>query len=66
MYPVKTYVTYMFFFSFGSFVSCGAEGRVVCEIYTWKFRPGGMGPCREERDLVWEDRHNNVCLTVEL
>lgn len=46
--------------------SCGAEGRVVSEIYTWKFRPGGMGPCREERDLVWEDRHNNVYLTVDV
>lgn len=66
VYSEEPEMIFFFSFSFGSFVSCGADGRVVCEIYTGEFRPGWMGPWGLERDLVWEDRHNNVYFTIEL
>lgn len=65
IYPEELEIIF-FSFSFGSFFSCSADGRVLCEIYTWEFRPAWMGSWGLERDLVWRDRHNIVYLTIEL
>lgn len=63
IYPEELEMIF-FSFSFGSFFY--SDGRVLCEIYTWEFRLGWMGPWGLERDLVWGDRHNIVYLTIEL
>lgn len=58
-------VIFFFLFSLGSFVSCCAEVRGVCEMYTCELGQDGRGSRGKERDLACEDRqyylsHNRV------
>lgn len=39
---------------------------MVCELYMWELGPGWMGQWGEERDIVGEDRHNNIYFIIVL
>lgn len=54
----------LFFSHFDLFFFFGAEGRVVCEIHIWEFRPREIGQWGKGRDIIEEDGHSNIYLIM--